>query len=141
MLNNLASYFEPEHEFYLNSISYERKPSRHVLKESTLNCTESIGSTLTDDGLTIILKRTLAFDPDSIFELSVSFGANLKFVKEKTGEVDWHAINIAEEFRNNGDFILSNLASRLSLLIAEITASFGQSPVVLPPMLFSKSNQ
>ena len=41
------------------------------------------------------------FDPEEIFNLSVSFGVDLKF-NERKAEHDWMNINLAEEFRENG---------------------------------------
>ena len=57
---------------------------------------------------------------------ALSYGAILKIKKERKEEYDWDKINLAEEFRENGEFVLGNLMSRISLLIAEITSSFGQ---------------
>ena len=44
----------------------------------------------------------------------------------------------AKEFEKHGDFVLENLMNRISLLISEITSSFGQSPIVLPPTIISE---
>ena len=140
MLENLASYFEPTHEFYLNSISYERNKEGILQDVKDLVCVENVGVTLKDDTLTVILQRTLKFNPSNIIELTVSFGADLIFLKSKKGEVDWEKLNLAEEFRDNGDFVLANLAARISLLIGEITASFGQVPLMTPPQQFNKLN-
>ena len=46
--------------------------------------------------------------------------------------------NLAKEFEKHGDFVLGNLMNRISLLISEITSSFGQSPIVLPPTIISE---
>lgn len=86
------------------------------------------------------VNRVLKFDPEEIFELSVSYGAILKFKHEKKEDYDWNNINLAEEFRENGQFVLANLMNRISLLIAEITSSFGQTPLVLPPSVAPKNN-
>ena len=59
----------------------------------------------------------------------------MQFNEETKNEINWHEINLAEEFRANGDFVMQNLLNRISLLIAEVTASFGQSPIILPPVL------
>ena len=42
---------------------------------------------------------------------------------------------MAEEFRENGDFVINELMSRITLMIAQITASFGQVPLILPPLI------
>ena len=49
-------------------------------------------------------------------------------------------MNLAEEFRKNGQFVLGNLMNRISLLIAEITSSFGQAPIILPPSIAPRKN-
>ena len=53
-------------------------------------------------------------------------------------EYDWFDVNLAEEFRENGDFITIHLMNRITLLIGEITSSFGQQPFILPPNLAKK---
>ena len=68
--------------------------------------------------------------------MSVVFGADLKFNERKT-EVKWDELNIAEEFRANGDFVTAQLMSRMSLLIGQITSSFGQQPII-PPLALAK---
>ena len=52
---------------------------------------------------------------------------------EKVKEHDWHNMNMAAEFKENGAFVLNNLMSRISLQIAQITSSYGQVPLILPP--------
>ena len=80
----------------------------------------------------LIILNTLNRKMDEIFNLSVSFGAHLKF-NEKKSEYEWTNINLAEEFRDNGDFVTAQLMSRISLLIGQITSSFGQYPIITPP--------
>ena len=140
MISNLADYFVPEQEFYLDKISYDRKDKNEKVIEYSLNCTDNIVVELHENIVKLTVKRLLTFEPEEIFELSVSFGAILKFNGEKKGDYDWAHINLAEEFRENGQFVLGNLMSRISLLIAEITSSFGQSPIVLPPGIAPESN-
>ena len=137
MIDNLADYFLAEQEFYLDKISYSRIDKREKAKEYSLNCTDSIETKVNGDTLDLMVTRALKFDPEEIFELSVSFGAVLTFDKEKKNEYVWEEINLAEEFRKNGQFVLNNLMNRISLMIAEITSSFGQTPIVLPPTVAS----
>ncbi len=137
-MQNLGQYFMNEHQIYLKGINFERfdvilQPPNG---EITLNCTDNIVATVKDDeGVEIILTRKLTFVPEQLFGLEISFGADLKFVKEKAKEINWREINLADEFRDNGDFILSNLLSRISLLVAQITSSFGQTPLIIPPSM------
>lgn len=135
-MENLSQYFEREHQFYLNCVEYKRieELSGEEESEVTLNCTDNISATVHGtESVDVILSRRLSFDPEQIFSLEVSFGAHLVFNKEKAKEINWHEIELAAEFRKNGEFVLQNLSSRISLLVAQITSSFGQTPLILPP--------
>lgn len=139
MISNLADYFVSEQEFYLDKVSYNRIDKTEGIREYSLNCTDNIEAEVNEDIVKLTVRRFLKFDPEEIFELSVSFGAILKFNGEKKDDYDWTKINLSEEFRENGQFVLGNLVNRISLLIAEITSSFGQSPIILPPGIAPKS--
>lgn len=138
MIDNFASYFLPEQEFYLDKISYNRIEKKNGAGEYSLNCLDNIEVEVGEDAVRVTVRRSLKFEPEAVFELSVSFGAILQFMQDKKGEYDWSKIDLAEEFRENGQFVLGNLLNRISLLIAEITASFGQMPFVLAPMIAKK---
>lgn len=134
MISNLADYFLPEQEFYLHSISYERIEKSIDDEKHSLNCIDNIQADVYNkEKVRIIVTRTLNFEPEEMFSLSVSFGAILKFNHQKCDDYDWHNINVADEFKNNGGFVTRNLMSRISLQIAQITSSFGQMPLILPP--------
>ena len=134
MIENLSEYFMPEHEFYLQSVSYNKIENITEQAEYSLNCFDSISADVEEsEGVRVTVTRSLKFDPEEIFELSVSFGAMLKFEPEMRDKYKWDEINMAEELRNSGEFVIGNLMSRISLLIAQITSCFGQAPLVLPP--------
>lgn len=134
MIKNLQDYFLPEQEFYLNKISYERIDVSSVKKEFSLNCSDNISVRIcSEDKFKVIVTRKLTFEPEEVFNLVVSFGADLVIKPQKKGEHDWEHINLAEEFRDYGGFVTNNLMSRITLLIAQITSSFGQQPLLLPP--------
>ena len=140
MIKNLSDYFKPELEIFLDSLSYKRIESenKNTEKEFTLLCKDNIKTEVKEDGIRIIVTRILEFDPEEFFTLSVVFGADLKFNERKT-EVKWDELNIAEEFRENGDFVTAQLMSRMSLLIGQITSSFGQQPII-PPLALAKKD-
>ena len=139
MISNLAEYFLSEQEFYLNKINYNRLEKGDEQVEYALNYRDNIEVKLKDDGVELVVERLLKFNPEEIFELSVSFGAVLKFDFSKKEEYDWEEVDLAEEFRENGGFVMVNLMNRISLVVAEITASFGQQPIILPPIPASKN--
>ena len=139
MIKNLINYFDPVQEIFLDAVNYNKAntQSEKINTEFILLCHDNIKVDLYDEGVRIIIMRTLTFDPDEIFNLSVSFGAYLKFNKRKS-EHEWSNINLAEEFRNNGDFVTAQLMNRITLLIGQITSSFGQNPIITPPTLAKK---
>lgn len=140
MICNLQEYFKPEQEIFLDTINYRRieNSGNELEQEVALLCQDNIKASVNDEGVRIIVTRSLVFEPEKIFVLSVSFGAELKFNNRKS-EQDWMKINLAEEFRQNGDFVTTQLMSRISLLIGQITSSFGQQPLILPTMLAKKN--
>lgn len=136
MIKNLSEYFLPEHEFYLHKIVYDRLDNVTPEETVPLNCADNISVEVNNNGgVKIIVTRSLYFEPEEVFRLSVAFGADLKFEPQRVNEYNWNEINLAEEFRDNGDFVTVNLMSRISLLIAQITSSFGQQPLFLPPIV------
>ncbi len=140
MIKNLSAYFRPDLEIFLDTLDYKRIESeKNIEKEITLLCKDNIKATVQEDGVRIIITRILAFEPEEIFTLSVAFGADLKF-NERKAEQKWTELNLAEEFRENGDFATAQLMSRMSLLIGQITASFGQQPII-PPLTLAKKGQ
>lgn len=138
MIKNLMEYFQPEQEFYLQNISYNRL-EKSEQENHSLNCLDNIQVEKKGNKVRITVTRSLEFDPEEFFNLNISFGAVLKFAEEREKEYDWSKINLAEEFKNNGEFVTGNLMSRISLLTAQITSSFGQQPIVLPPSVAQES--
>lgn len=142
MIKNLIEYFEPQQEFYLDKVIYNIVEDNEETKqdgiEYTLKCIDNITTSISNNDLKIIVQRQLKFDPEGIFNLTVAFGANLKFVESKKGDYDWDQIDLASEFKKNGGFVIGNLMCRISMLVANITSSFGQAPIVLPPGINGK---
>ena len=142
MIKNLSEYFLPEQEFYLHKIVYDRIENTTSKAEFSLNCADNINVEINDKNrVRIILTRSLTFEPEEMFKLSVAFGTELKFEPQKVNEYNWNEINLAEEFRDNGKFVTDNLMSRITLLIAQITSSFGQQPLILPPSVAKPNNE
>ena len=133
MFTNLSKYFLPEYEFYLDEVKYNRLP---LLDESVnLICQDTINASVVDNGVKLLVVRHLYANKGQLFDLSVSFGAQLTFDGKMAADIKWNEIDLAKEFKENGGFVLSNLLSRISMLVAQITSSFGQIPLVLPPMI------
>mgnify|MGYP006968288280 CR=1 FL=1 len=142
MIKNLSEYFLPEQEFYLHKIVYNRIDSITPKEVFSLNCADNINAEVNENNeVKIIVTRSLAFEPEEMFCMSVAFGADLILNPQKVNEYNWNEINLAEEFRDNGKFVTDNLMSRITLLIAQITSSFGQPPIVLSPSVAKPNNE
>ena len=122
MIQNLAEYFLPEQEYYLDNISYKRIETFQQDKENNLKCTDSLTVEVMEETVKITLMRSLNFEP------------------ERKKEIHWAEINLAQEFRSNGGFVLANLLSRISLLIGQITSAYGQQPLILPIGIIQPEN-
>ncbi len=134
MIKNLSEYFLPEQQFYLHKIVYDRIDYISSKEEFSLNCVDNINVEVNEKKeIRVIVTRTLFFEPEEMFYLSVAFGADLQLNQQRANEYNWQEINLSEEFRDNGNFVIDNLMSRITLLIAQITSSFGQQPLILPP--------
>ena len=140
MIKNLEEYFEETQEFYLDKVTYNRIETINPMQSYRINCTDKIDVVLQEQQVKITVERTLTLEPKEMFDLSVSYGAVLRFNENKKDEHNWESLNLADEFQKNGEFVLGNLMSRMSLLIAEITASFGQTPIILPPGIAPANN-
>lgn len=138
MINNFSECFMSEQEFYLDKIFYNRIEKNETTQEYLLNCIDNLETIVKEDKVNLIVRRSVRFEPKEIFELTVSFGVILKIKKEKMDEYDWSSINLAEEFQTNGNFVLDNIMSRITMLIAEITSSYGQNPIIVPPVIAQK---
>ncbi len=134
-MDNFSSYFLPERRIFLENISYEALRDNGIKeKGKRLDCKDSVVAQLRYPfGVRIIFNRRLAFQPEELFELSVSFRADLKFDPEKRDQIDWKSVNIAHEFQVGFPLLYASLNARCTLLIAEITSAAGASPVIPLP--------
>ena len=85
MIRNLSEYFKPELEIFLDTISYKRieNLNNKCEQELSLLCQDNLKVMTNEDGVRIIVTRTLMFEPEELFALNVSFGSDLKFNERK----------------------------------------------------------
>lgn len=139
MIQDLIKYFMPKYTFYLNSIEFNRIEDQAPVKDLVFTCTDTISADLKEDSkVEVILTRHVACEPKGLFDITVSFGAVLTLNPERIEDYQWKDINLAEEFTENGDFVISNLLNRITLLIGQITSAAGQSPLILPSSIGAK---
>lgn len=126
-------YFLHEHQIFLDNINYETLKLEKMSREVKLNCKDTIVAQLVDGvGVKFTFNRTMSFDPDGMFFLSVTFGVMMRFNLAYYEEIMWKNMDLAGEFKKNCPHILTNLMSRTSLMISQITSAAGQNPIVTP---------
>ena len=121
-------YFLAERHIMLENVSYETQ--RVQPGQLRLNARDTIVAQLIGNaGVKITYNRTLSFDPEGPFTLSVSFSVMLVFNPGTRGEVDWKTIDMAEEFKKNCPQLVQAMMTKTTLLVAEITNANG-SPIL-----------
>lgn len=121
-------YFLAERHIMLENVSYETQrvqPGQLRLNARDTIVAQLIGSA----GVKITYNRTLSFEPEGPFTLSVSFSVMLVFNPGTRGEVDWKTIDMAEEFKKNCPQLVQAMMTKTTLLVAEITNANG-SPIL-----------
>ena len=124
-------YFLAERRITLENVGYESQ--RAMSKQLHLNIRDTIVAQLLSGGVKVTYNRTLAFEPEGPFTLSVSFSVMLVFNPGTRGEVDWKTIDVAEEFKKNCPNLVSAMNAKIGLLIAEITNANGTP--IFPPVI------
>lgn len=112
----------------LENVSYEVQ--RAQTGNLRLNARDTIVAQLIGNaGVKVTYNRTLSFEPEGPFTLSVSFSVMLVFNPGTRGEVDWKTIDMAEEFKKNCPQLVSAMMTKAALLVAEITNANG-TPII-----------
>ena len=121
-------YFLAERRIMLENVSYEVQ--RAQSGNLRLNARDTIVAQLIGNaGVKVTYNRTLSFEPEGPFTLSVSFSVMLVFNPGTRGEVDWKTIDMAEEFKKNCPQLVSAMMTKAALLVAEITNANG-TPII-----------
>ena len=134
---NFKEYFRDEYQFALKNISYTQLSPAPLGSDVSLNIIDALGTNLSSSSLELTFHRNVAFTPSSLYSLTVTFTCTLSFKDsscvEKAQQVNWN-----DAFTNTRSPYLTNIASRASNLIAAITASYGQPPLITPPNLIKE---
>ena len=129
---NLNRYFLHERPIFLDNISFEAMKPAEPGQPMKLGCKDTIVAQRSELGVKLTFNRTMAFEPEGLFRLLVTYGVMLTFDPSTKNEVDWDGLDIAREFRKSCGGTLTALMSRTSLMIGQITAAAGQNPIITP---------
>ena len=123
-------YFLAERRIVLDNISYEIQRPANASGQFKLGVKDTIvAQVMGQAGVKATYNRTLRFEPEGPFVLSVSFGVMLVFNPGTRDEIDWKTIDVAEEFKNNCPQIIQQMVAKATLLVAEITNMNG-NPII-----------
>ena len=128
-------YFLKESQVFLSHIDYDFLSFPQQV-DNKLSIKDTIGVYNLEDGkVKIEITRSLDLGAGKLFSLTVVFGILLRKNPFSENEIDWANINLAEEIKNANLPLVKNVMSKMCVLIAEITSSYGQVPVITPPQL------
>ena len=129
---DFARHFLPIRPVTLSNISYETDtPKLENGAEVRLGVRDTVVAQVqAGRGVKVTFNRTLSFDPDGPFVLSVSFAVMLRFNPRTASEVDWKRVDAAAQFRQKCPALMQSMMSRAALLVAEITAAAGGNPII-----------
>ena len=123
-------YFLAERRIVLENVNYEVHPVQ-TNGQVKLNGKDTIIAQVAGQaGVKITYNRTLQFEPEGPFSLSVSFAVMLVFNPGTRDEIDWKTIDVANEFRKACPALVTTMMSRATLLVAEITSASGGAPII-----------
>ena len=124
-------YFLAERRIVLENVSYETNRVQPQGNQLKLGVKDTIlAQIIGQAGVKVTFNRTLRFEPEGPFTLSVSFAVMLVFNPGTRGEIDWHTIDVAEEFKKNCPQLVQAMMAKAALLVAEITAANGGAPII-----------
>lgn len=130
---NLEQTFKPSYSYYLEKVIYQRIPDFPYTEETAIKINDELNIAIKDKGVvTVLFSRSVYFSPDCMFNIKIVYGADLTFVCLADSE-KYSIEEIKESLLENNNPYLGGLIARTSLLLAQITASYGQSPLVTPP--------
>ncbi|MBQ2547001.1 MAG: hypothetical protein II557_11990 [Clostridia bacterium] len=119
-------YFLAERRMTLENVSFETQRPAVTSGQLRLTAKDTIVAQLLGSaGVKATFNRTLSFEPDGPFTVSVSFSVMLVFNPGTRGEIDWKTIDLAEEFKKNCPQLVQTMMTKSALLIAEITNANG----------------
>lgn len=133
---DMKSTFKTKRQLFLETVNYELRPVSYSSEsESQVKCTDSVTASLVDDrNLKLSFCREIN-SIDQLVNMKVQFGLVLELLDGVSLEPNK---DYADEFI--GTSVLSGLILRTSLLISQITASFGQPPLITSPTLIENEN-
>ncbi len=133
-MNPEKKYFAGECSLSLLNVKYDRKDEIETDVELILQDSLDIQNiNEKSEDIEFIVSRHLSFKPECFADISVSFSVILKLNDEyrHAESLDYKALK--QEMIGPDSVIIPMIMSRISLIISQLTSSYGERPVVTPP--------
>ena len=131
MLENIEQYFLPQGSIRISNIDYHVIDMPNPPQTATYNVNTELAVVPNDEYILVTAKKIFSFTPETEFSITVTFQAIIWFNPETKTAIDWNKINIADEIKNNPQFIDYELNSKFALLIAQITSINNGFPLII----------
>lgn len=125
-------FFNDEYQFALKNAAYSWIENVAPGTELELNISDTINATPQGKHLEVVFQRKAFFSPEALYSIDISFSFTLTFRNDSLAD-EAKSINWSEALVKNENPYLANVISRASYLIATLTSSYGQQPLVTPP--------
>lgn len=132
-MGEIKNLFSDKKNAELQSVEY--RPLGMCSGKFKVSCVDTI-SVLDSDTkkLRVLVKRSVSLDPPCLFSIEASCYIDHFLKKTNIAKVNWADYNLSDEINSNPEFYAVGVTERLSLLISEMTAAFGESPLITPPI-------
>lgn len=131
-------YFTGNCSISLENVHYEKLDELEVEVDLAVKDNLKINDvSSSSDHIEIIISRNLSFRPRSLVDITVSFGIILELNEKYKGTNKPDLDTLKSELFTKDSVIASIVMSRISLLISQLTSSYGERPIVTPPSFMS----
>ena len=134
----LKDFFSNNGTIGLEEISFKAHDNKNI--KSVPCCVEDRITSIshTDTAIKVVMTRKISLGENEFFDLEASFHT-IHFLKEEYNKsFQWDDYDLNTEVNNEIDFFVGPGFDRLSLVLSQITSSFGGAPIVTPPMHMKK---
>ena len=138
-MNIFDKYFTGNCTISLENVAYRKLDE--IEEDVTLNVKDDIEikEKVSNSGsIECIFSRNLSFVPKSLVDITVSFGISLE-LNEKYKETNNLDYDILKKHLLSEDSVIASIVmSRISLLISQLTSSYGERPIITPPSFMTE---
>lgn len=136
---NFINKLKGQQEIFLSNVSYNMSLAVNKTLETHLVINDGLDVSLENAKIKVIFSREVKTEPVELFALNVAVGCLLP-IKDEFSKINWDICELNQSIKEDRR-ILSGLISRASLLISQITASYGQPPIITPPTFLKKKGE